>query len=675
MSFEDNVINAGALLNRSLPFSKHTPKYPLAPHSLHTPYHANILLGFFPSESRFMRKVAIFITAATVILLIFMARDSSGTSYHIPLEVLRDPGAVLTLEEVISASDKGTLPFTRVSGQGYTGGYSRDVLWFKFEIRPLSPAAPVLFLEIQPPYLDDIQLFFPDSQGQFQKISTGDIYPFSERLVPYRSPVISLANPVTSFTAYIRLQTTSTSAMFLKAWTPGEFYASSLREYMVIGAYVGILLLFILGNMSRREWRAQSGIAYYVIYIFGILLVVLSSGGLLSQFVWPDQPWLDQLMTPASTLGMVAATTLYYGHLFGVSRGDSKLLIVIRRFMVALVIAGFVAITLNRYVEFVPYFLAISTGIGLLLAAKSTKMLKIHAEESRWLIAGWCASLTGFTITGLTTIGVLPGYPILLNAYHFSTVATIFNYQILMNLRIARLANAEQLAKIEALNANERLLSEQRVSELQSRFLAMIHHELRTPLSIIRLALGMKNASPKIKMHASDAVRNIDTILERCALSQRLEHAQITPNFKNVDVPSLLTLMISKLAEHERIVLELRPAGGSYMISTDPDFLVIMLRNLLENAFKYAVENSLVEITVTGKSDLHELCITITNQVEHPEEIDTVKIFERYVRTPSATRLSGSGLGLYIAKGLADSLRAEMDCYLDKNKINFRVCF
>jgi signal transduction histidine kinase len=243
-----------------------------------------------------------------------------------------------------------------------------------------------------------------------------------------------------------------------------------------------------------------------------------------------------------------------------------------------------------------------------------------------------------------------------------------------MNLRVARLENVQRQALFEAIYLQKRLASEQQISEFQTRFLAMIHHELRTPLSVIRLALGMKNASPKVKSHAIEAVRNIDIILERCSLSQRLDHAPITPNIKEVEIYSFIENALTKMPGQHRLQLNESHDIPGYVVKTDPDLLRILLNNVIENALKYAVEESMIDIAIARRFEFFECCITISNRLEHPEEVDISKIFERYVRTASAAKHSGSGLGLYIAKGLAESLNGEITCTVDKGIIHFEIC-
>lgn len=612
-----------------------------------------------------------FLFVTFMIVIIILGRGTSGESYRVPLEVLRDPAGRMTLDDVL---DPGTsLDFLAVSGQGFTGGFTRDTFWFRFEIKPFETGATQVFLEVQPPYLDNIQLFVPDANGGYQSSLAGDIYPFSERIIAYRAPVLIFPNPPAPITAYIRLQSHSTSAMFVTAWTPSEFYEASLLEYILFGGYIGLLLVFIGFNLSRRQWLGLTGLQFHMLFIASILLATLSSSGLIGQYVWPEQPWFNQIMTPVTTLGLLIAAYMHYARLMNDGDGGTARARLIEDIIYGIFAVCFVSIFLGSYVVTAPFFIIVSAAAGIWL---TTRYLTASVKKGMafWTLASLLCGLVGFLLTALSILGILPGYVLLMNAFYLTSLATMVNYQILINVRIKRLASTQQHALLEAAKLQERLLNEQTFSDTQSRFLAMIHHELRTPLSVIRLTLGMKNASLKVKTYANEAVRNIETILERSALSQKLDHNTLTPRYQEIDIVNLIEQLFIQSPENSRLCLEISPETGKHTVKTDPDLLMIVLTNVIENSVKYAVEESSIDIAIKFQSESFKCCITVSNKLDNAHEIDTTNIFNRYVRAPSAAKFSGSGLGLYIAKGLVNSLHGDISCALSQEKIEFKIC-
>lgn len=90
--------------------------------------------------------------------------------------------------------------------------------------------------------------------------------------------------------------------------------------------------------------------------------------------------------------------------------------------------------------------------------------------------------------------------------------------------------------------------------------------------------------------------------------------------------------------------------------------LYIMYFILLENALKYAIENTDVDVDF-AKTEEHELVVSISNQCYYIDEDEITNIFISGFRGQSAIKTTkGSGLGLGIAKKIADVSNVEIEC-------------
>lgn len=102
----------------------------------------------------------------------------------------------------------------------------------------------------------------------------------------------------------------------------------------------------------------------------------------------------------------------------------------------------------------------------------------------------------------------------------------------------------------------------------------------------------------------------------------------------------------------------------SFLANND---LYIMYFILIENALKFALENTRVIIGFSYTEE-HELKVTITNECYHIEIEDLDKIFEPGYRCKSVVNTSvGSGLGLAVAKKIADASNVKIDCRYNKH--------
>ncbi len=87
--------------------------------------------------------------------------------------------------------------------------------------------------------------------------------------------------------------------------------------------------------------------------------------------------------------------------------------------------------------------------------------------------------------------------------------------------------------------------------------------------------------------------------------------------------------------------------------------LSIVLGNLLDNACKYGAPQGRVQVSLqfTRKQDQSGWLWQVANQAGSTGLPDAAQLFEKYYRSPQARRVSGSGLGLFLVKGLLDLLQ------------------
>ena len=200
--------------------------------------------------------------------------------------------------------------------------------------------------------------------------------------------------------------------------------------------------------------------------------------------------------------------------------------------------------------------------------------------------------------------------------------------------------------------ANEQLTQR---SEEQDRFLSMLSHELKTPISVIQILAGNKGVLPPVRDRITRSVADMNALIERCVLSGRLEHGDVdvTPMLCRVD--QLIRNIQSASGAPERLTIH---ADNVPPCTTDAQLLNVILTNLVENALKYGAKEKPIDIRVisavdTGRSGLQ---IDIANAPGSAEAPDPERVFSKYYRAKGAHGESGSGLGLYIASGLANKL-------------------
>jgi two-component system, OmpR family, sensor histidine kinase QseC len=203
------------------------------------------------------------------------------------------------------------------------------------------------------------------------------------------------------------------------------------------------------------------------------------------------------------------------------------------------------------------------------------------------------------------------------------------------------------LATVREVLANER------------RFTSDAAHELRTPLAAIRAnAQVMQNARTQHELR--DAARDLMTGVDRSGrlIEQLLALARLDASgehgkgFATVDLPALLDSQLQEqqhFAERRgvRLLADAQPAR----VHGQRDLLSVLLRNLVDNAIRYAGSGTEVTLSCREQGAQVELAVTDTGPGIDPS--DRARIFERFFRV-DANKDYGSGLGLSIVARIAE---------------------
>jgi signal transduction histidine kinase len=106
------------------------------------------------------------------------------------------------------------------------------------------------------------------------------------------------------------------------------------------------------------------------------------------------------------------------------------------------------------------------------------------------------------------------------------------------------------------------------------------------------------------------------------------------------------------------------------MMRTDKVLLKVILNNLIDNALKYSPPESKVDLSATPVGA--GIAIVVENDVGHAGRPDVSKVFSKYYRSPMA-RQTGSGLGLYVIKGLSAQLGGQLNYAPASPKVRFEL--
>jgi signal transduction histidine kinase len=196
----------------------------------------------------------------------------------------------------------------------------------------------------------------------------------------------------------------------------------------------------------------------------------------------------------------------------------------------------------------------------------------------------------------------------------------------------------------------------ERLVKAQRTMLAGASHELRSPLARIRMAIELLPSAdrPELQARLTQDIAELDMLIGELLLASRLDTLEALEHTEDVDMLALLA------EEGARIAAEV--SGEPVCIQGDPRMLRRLLRNLFENARRYAagapVEASVVPLVPTGV----RLCIADRGPgVPEPER---ERIFAPFYR-PTGMRERGEGgvgLGLALVRQIARHHGGDVRC-------------
>ena len=217
---------------------------------------------------------------------------------------------------------------------------------------------------------------------------------------------------------------------------------------------------------------------------------------------------------------------------------------------------------------------------------------------------------------------------------------------------------------VDALNAL--LIRLRRAFSSQRAFVADAAHELRSPLTALKLQLQLLERAPDAAAKAA-ALDRLHQGVDRAThlIAQLLTAAQTDPNdtsmtLQPTDLAELTRQTIAEifvLAQARRLRIEL-DAPEHLHIPADPARLRILARNLLDNAIRYSQPDGPLQVTVSLDADTAAL--VVEDSGPGIAESDRKRVFNRFYRG-KGDRHSGSGLGLSIVKNIVEQHGARIE--------------
>jgi signal transduction histidine kinase len=215
----------------------------------------------------------------------------------------------------------------------------------------------------------------------------------------------------------------------------------------------------------------------------------------------------------------------------------------------------------------------------------------------------------------------------------------------------------------------EELVSREKMATL-GQFSAAVAHELRNPLSSMRMTLDLvreevgeevREDLDRLRTEANRLDHSIEELLFYAGRPQ-YEMTRVDPS----EVVAATVGMIEPLAAHLEVALETRATAGAF-VHGDADRLRQALTNLVLNAVQASGPGDTVRIEVESRKD--RVSLVVTDSGPGPAAEISERIFEPFV----SGRSGGTGLGLAVTAAIAKAHEGEVEFAREAGRTRFRL--
>lgn len=316
----------------------------------------------------------------------------------------------------------------------------------------------------------------------------------------------------------------------------------------------------------------------------------------------------------------------------------------------------------NMVIDFPVYLKSISEKLIRKLDPNASINVKIEDNEGRLIFSKVINEETSYL--SFTFPGNFPQWELLLSENKPGFIATLLiagsGIYLVIFILIALLMVLGFVFTLYTLN------EELRLNKMKSEFISNVSHELKSPLTSIRMMTEMlhqkrvpteerKSIYYSVMMEENERLSHlIDNILD----FSRMDDDRKKYNFIDVDMDDLLPKFVESIREKlQKSKFNIRYSCPDQVpvIKADKNALLQVFYNLVENAIKFSGTSRRIDIKLFLEED--ELLIFVEDYGIGIPSKDQEKIFDRFYRgeEPQRMGIKGSGIGLTIVKNIMEA--------------------
>jgi two-component system, sensor histidine kinase LadS len=573
--------------------------------------------------------------------------------------LLRDETAQMSVDTAAQAH------FTATSNT-VSLGYSQAAFWLRLRIMPAADGGETVLL-VRPAILDDVKFY--RSNGAVYGAAITPVLRYKQQDADWPSSVrgFRISPPKGGADYYIRIQSTGTISANFTALPRHQAHQLTFINETIYIFYLTILIVLLFWS-SRKFLRTREAMfGWYAVMQFSWLFHNFFAYGYFTILV----PEIDRhtIITIFRCAIIVSAALSIKFHQT-----------VLRRFEPAAWAMRIFDLLMGIVLLALVIFWTVDHNIGLKLNAYS-----IACAPLLFLICGITAKTEASTgLAAMRWVYTFFSIVLLLWVLAFFghggfMIFALYGFMIqglasgVLMFAILELHDRNTLAAARAAARKIATMQDQRQVQLvqnqtMAQFIDMLGHEARNTLAVVNMSISGPKISAAQRTRVSEAISALTEVIDRCYQAIQLDSQTQSINTSNCDLAELLRKLCGGHLQSARIALT---APDQAWLQSDPTLLAVIFGNLIDNAVKYSLPDSLVRVDL--RWDPQGINVVIENQIGPAGLPDPAQVFQKYYRNPRAKAEIGAGIGLYIVRGLVHLLAGKISYRPAKEHVIFKV--
>lgn len=569
------------------------------------------------------------------------------------------------------------LPAQPFSGP-LTRGFGQSVIWLRLRIDPFAhPESAIepdrLLLRVRPVYLDEIRVFDPLAEDGVAGVLGDRQHPRDAEFLGLDF-LLPIARGDAPRDIWLRLSTTSTRQIDAQVINLSDHVSEAHAQATLFSLYLGLTAIIALWALIYWLLTRDRVIGAFALAQWAALGFALTSLGY-TRLIWPDA-WaasgLDYLTSIFSILGVSCAVIFHV--LLIREYNPPRWLKWVHAGMVALLPIKIAMMAAGHTIESLQLNMAevLWSPMVFLMTVMLSKEPRASDASApvlprKLVIAFYVFLVVILAFASLPGLGLIAIGDISLYIVQVHGLVTGFLLMLLLQYRNRLMRAHYERSLVELERTRLEALHSEQLRDDQDRLFCMLAHEIKTPLATMQMRIGAHTPASGV---LRKAIRDINSVLERCVQSNRFEHKQLTPRMTSSDLVKLTQDCIDEYASARTIRLN---SPATLVKPMDRQFFSIVLDNLLENAVKYAAPETPIDVELSHDPATEAVRLVVSNTTGAAGSPDPDKVFDKYYRSPLAQRHTGTGLGLYIVQNLVSVLGGQIQYVPADTQVTF-IC-